>query len=178
MNLTSIHEDVRSIPGPLSGLRIWHCHELWYRLQMQLGSHIAVAVVETSSCSSDSTPSLGTSICSRCGPKKQKKKKKKKFQCVIRPPGQTSVLEHGCLKGLFLLTSGTSTGLCRSQITQKPVKFSILPVEGLNPFKNSWSDCHQRQINSGMVEFDPTAISRRGCLVLEAFAFPEEKKMS
>ena len=29
----------------LSGLRILHCHELWCRSQMQLGSGIAVAVV-------------------------------------------------------------------------------------------------------------------------------------
>ena len=29
----------------LSGLRLWHCHELWYRFQMQLGSGIAVDVV-------------------------------------------------------------------------------------------------------------------------------------
>ena len=28
----------------LSVLRIQHCHELWCRLQMQLGSHIAVAL--------------------------------------------------------------------------------------------------------------------------------------
>ena len=28
----------------LSGLRIWHCCELWDRLQTQFGSHIAVAV--------------------------------------------------------------------------------------------------------------------------------------
>ena len=28
----------------LSGLRIQRCHELWYRLQMQLGSDVAVAV--------------------------------------------------------------------------------------------------------------------------------------
>ena len=28
----------------LSGLRIRHCHEMWCRLQMQLKSHIAVAV--------------------------------------------------------------------------------------------------------------------------------------
>ena len=26
----------------LSGLRIWHCHELWCRSQMQLRSHVAV----------------------------------------------------------------------------------------------------------------------------------------
>ena len=30
----------------LSGLRIWHCCKLQYRLQMQLGSHVAVAVVQ------------------------------------------------------------------------------------------------------------------------------------
>ena len=28
----------------LSGLRIWYCHELWFRLQTWLGSGIAVAV--------------------------------------------------------------------------------------------------------------------------------------
>ena len=28
----------------LSGLRIWLCHELWYRLQMWLGCGVAVAV--------------------------------------------------------------------------------------------------------------------------------------
>ena len=44
---------------------------------MQLGSGIAVAVVWAGSYSSDLTPSLGTSICRECGPKKTKKKKKK-----------------------------------------------------------------------------------------------------
>ena len=44
-DLTSIHEDVGSIPGLLSGLRTQHCSELWYRLQLQLGSGVAVAVV-------------------------------------------------------------------------------------------------------------------------------------
>ena len=44
-SLTSIHEDVGSIPGLLSELKIKHCRELWYRLQTQLGSGIAMAVV-------------------------------------------------------------------------------------------------------------------------------------
>ena len=60
----------------LSGLRIQHCCELWCRSHM-LGSGIAVAVVEASNCRSNSTPSLGTSISHRVGPKKKKKKKKK-----------------------------------------------------------------------------------------------------
>ena len=43
---------------------------------MWLGSGIAVAVVLVGSYSSDSTPSLGTSLCHRCDPKKTEKKKK------------------------------------------------------------------------------------------------------
>ena len=73
MNLTRIQED-RFDPWPhSSGLRIWCCCELWCRLQMWLRSSIAVAVVEASSYSSDLTPSLGTSMCCGCGPKKKKK---------------------------------------------------------------------------------------------------------
>ena len=44
-------------------------------MQTQLGSGVVVTVAWTGSYSSDSTPSLGTSICSRCGPKKKKKEK-------------------------------------------------------------------------------------------------------
>ena len=64
---------VPSLASP-SGLRIQHCRELWCRSQMQLGSRtaVAVAVAWASSCSSDSIPSLGTSICPRYGPKKKK----------------------------------------------------------------------------------------------------------
>ena len=50
-------------------LRIRCCCELWCRLQKQLESCVVMTV--TSSCSSDLTLSLGTSICHRCGPKKQ-----------------------------------------------------------------------------------------------------------
>ena len=71
-NPDSIHE-VWSLPS-LSGLRIWSCHELWCRSQMRLRSCVTVAVVWAGSCSSDLTPSLGTSICHRCGPEKKKKK--------------------------------------------------------------------------------------------------------
>ena len=70
--LTSIHEDrmqVRSLAS-FSGLRIQHCYELWCRLQVWLGSSVAVAVAEASGYSSDLTPNLGTSICCEWGPKK------------------------------------------------------------------------------------------------------------
>ena len=40
---------------------------------MQLGSCVAMAVVEAGHFSSDWTPILGTSTCHRCCPKKKKK---------------------------------------------------------------------------------------------------------
>ena len=54
----------------LSGLRIWYC----YKLRHRFGSSIAVAVAVAGSYSFDWPPSLGMSICRRCGPKKKKKK--------------------------------------------------------------------------------------------------------
>ena len=56
----------------LSGLRIRRCCELCCRLQTRLRSQFAVAVVQAGSYSSDSTPSLGTSICHRCSSKRKK----------------------------------------------------------------------------------------------------------
>ena len=44
---------------------------------MWLGSRVAVAVVQAGSCSSDSTTSLGISICYKYGPKKKKEERKK-----------------------------------------------------------------------------------------------------
>ena len=61
----------------LSGLRIWRCHELSCRSQMRPGSGVAVAVMQASGCSSNLTPSMGTSIGPGCGLKKKKKKNKK-----------------------------------------------------------------------------------------------------
>ena len=63
----------------LGGLRILCCHELWCRSQTQLRSDIAVALVYAGGYSSDLTPSLGTSICHLCGPKRPKKKKKNPY---------------------------------------------------------------------------------------------------
>ena len=42
---------------------------------MRLGSGVTVAVAQASSCSSDLTPALGTSIYRGYDPKKKKKKK-------------------------------------------------------------------------------------------------------
>ena len=60
-NPISIQEDANSIP----------CCELWCRSQTLLRSHFAVAVEQASSCSSNRTPSLGTSIYRGCSPKKK-----------------------------------------------------------------------------------------------------------
>ena len=62
---------------------------------MWLGSHVAVALAQASNYSSDSTPSLGTSICCRSGPrngKKTKKKKKKEKERILKEVREKQML--------------------------------------------------------------------------------------
>ena len=63
----------------LASLRVKarHCRELWCRSQGQLGSGFAVAVVQAGGYSSNSTPSLGTSICWSVALKSKNKTKPK-----------------------------------------------------------------------------------------------------
>jgi len=51
---------------------------------MWLGSGVAVAVVQTGSCSSSLTPTPGTSICHRCSGSKKEKVRKNKNKLSIR----------------------------------------------------------------------------------------------
>ena len=70
-------------PALLSGLRIQHCHELQCRSQMQLGSGIAVARLHDGSCSSDSTPSLGTSTRQGYSPPQRRTLPRKKILKIM-----------------------------------------------------------------------------------------------
>ena len=58
-------------------------------MQLKLGSCVTVSAAQAGSYSPDSTPSLGTSICCRCGPKKKKKRALVPFKrlTAYSPPG-------------------------------------------------------------------------------------------
>ena len=99
-NLTRILEDESLIPDFSQWVKELFCRELLSRLQIQIGSGVAVAVAEASSCSFDLAPSLGTSTCHNCGPKKRTKKKFlsiksfKSFQVLSASSAQQAV--HRC----------------------------------------------------------------------------------
>ena len=108
--LASTRTQVQS-PASLSGLRIRPCPELWCGLQMWLGSGVAMAMVQSGSCSSDLTPSLGTSICCTCSSKKTEKKGGVGRECIeyiflFKKITLHLFLEIGCCKynNLYFLT--------------------------------------------------------------------------
>ena len=72
----NVHEDAGLIPDFSLWAKDLALPQAAHRLQMGLGSSGAMAVAQASSCSSDSSPSLGTSICCRWGCKKKKKIKR------------------------------------------------------------------------------------------------------
>ena len=65
----------------LSGSVIQCCCELWYRLQARLRFPRCCGCGKASSYSSNSTPSLGTSICHKCGLKKKKRRRRRRVKC-------------------------------------------------------------------------------------------------
>ena len=78
IQLVSMRMLVQSL-ALLSGLGICRCHELWCKLQIGFRSLIAVAMAQASGCSSNLTPSLGTSMSCGCSPKPPPQKKSSKF---------------------------------------------------------------------------------------------------
>ena len=89
IQLVSMRMRVQSL-ALLSGLRIRHCHELWCRSQIPLGSRIAVTAVWGQRCSAHSTHSLGISICHGFDPRKQKNKNKKDKKQNQKPKTTTN----------------------------------------------------------------------------------------
>ena len=89
--LVSIRMQVQSLAF-LSGLKIGLCLKLWSRLQIWLRSGISVAMAVVRTCCSDSTPSLGTSICHGCSSKKTKTNKQTNKTHYLFIPTQISSL--------------------------------------------------------------------------------------
>ena len=101
MNLTSIHEDVGSIPVLAQcGSRV--PLELWCRSQKWLGSLIAVAVVWASSYCSDSTSSPGVALKKK---KREREREREKQAPLLRHPAfkcEEPCHAHDLLKEIYL----------------------------------------------------------------------------
>ena len=92
MNTVSIHEDTSRSLVSLSGLRLWHCHELWCRSQVQLESGIAVVWRRLKAAALIRPLAWGTSICLRFGPKETKNKKKTNKKHLFKDWGKGHII--------------------------------------------------------------------------------------
>ena len=115
ISLGTMRMQVRSL-ALISGSEIWCCHELWCRSQMSLGSAVVVAVVKAGSCSSDLTPSLGTSICHGYSPKKQNKQKFREL------PGSLVVKGFGIVTAVAQIQSLWHGNFCMPQVRPNKTK--------------------------------------------------------
>ena len=104
---------------------------------MRLGSGIAVAVVWAGGCSSDLTPSLGTSICCRYGPKTIEEKKICSLVDGPTPVNERFVKRraNNCVSGCFLFPLST-------ELDHKV--FSSCPVE----LGTQWHSLHLAHLPS------------------------------
>ena len=164
-------------------------------------SHLAVAVVQASSCSSNLTPSLGTSICCRCSPKKARKKKREnryfqpfEFLCValmwlcVKGKGcsMTSVWWWSCLcyvhnlgwcsivwfYGTLEPKIGKNKGHCVGDGVREVGLFSLGRCLTLQVKFLFWNVYNQVKWSKFMVN------ERVVCFVLSCFVFENQKDCS
>ena len=78
--LVSMRMRVQSL-ALLSGLKIQHCHKLWYRLQIRLGSSVAVAVAQPAAAAP--IPLQAQELLYAAGVALKKKKKEERIGGIV-----------------------------------------------------------------------------------------------
>ena len=83
IRLVSVRMRVRSLAS-LHGCRIWHCRKLWHRLQMCLGSSVAVAVAQASAAALIQPLAQELPHATGVTVKRKRKKGKKDYRTMTR----------------------------------------------------------------------------------------------
>ena len=107
-----------------------------------------VAVVQASSCSSDSNPSLGTSICLGSGPKKKKKRERQRGKKERKKPKHTTRNIANLIILLSLLPRALET---KSKLLGKALMGGSCPPSSCLPTPASGSSFSHPEVCAGWV---------------------------
>ena len=139
IRLISMRMQVWSLAS-LIVLRIQSCRELWCRSQTWLRSRDAVALA--GSYSSNLTPSLRTSICCLCGPKKQTtlKKKNKKLERQTKPAERQCSMCRRALGLSQIAWIQFPALLLATSVPQSSCRKMGIMIMALS-YRGCWEDC-------------------------------------
>ena len=127
----------------------------------QLGSCVAMAVAWASSCSSNLTPSLGTSICHRCSPKKQTNKQTKSQNTRA---GWNLWVLCSQFKNCSYLNSSVWTYEGTNYQRSHPVSVLLIPLKSSFPIAKLQVRSNYYVLNSDTIADEKSVLRLKGLL--------------